>query len=60
MTRLALALATVSLIAACGADGDPVKPTANLNVGVSTGGVHAGGSVGVRKGPWNLSLGRIF
>lgn len=60
MKRTALALAALIALGACGADGEPVQPTANLGVSVSNSGVNAGASVGVRKGPWNISLGRIF
>ena len=47
----------LAILAACGADGEPVQPTANVGVSVSTSGVHAGASVGVRKGPLAISLG---
>ena len=60
MIRILTALGFVTALAACGADGDPVTPTANANVGVSTSGTYASTSVGIRKGPWNLSLGRVF
>ncbi len=59
MIRVWAVLALLAL-AACGADGEPVTPTANLNVGVSTSGAYASSNVGVKKGPWNLSLGRSF
>lgn len=47
-------------LAGCGADGEPVRPSANLDVGVSSSGVHTGASVGLRKGSWNLSWGRYL
>lgn len=56
MTRLILALTTAAALSACGADGDPLQPTANLGVNVSNSGVHAGASVGVRKGPVSINV----
>lgn len=58
MTRLIPALILTAMLAACGADGEPVQPSANVNVGVGTSGAHASANVGLSKGPWNLSLGR--
>lgn len=57
MRRLVLALGAALLLAACGVDGEPVRPSANVGVGVSNSGVHAGGSVGLHKGPFNIFLG---
>ncbi|MEP1330250.1 MULTISPECIES: hypothetical protein [Rhodobacterales] len=45
------------LVSACGVDGEPVRPSLNAGVGVSNSGVHAGGSVGLHKGPVNIFLG---
>ena len=46
------------LLAGCGADGDPVRPTMTAGVGVSAGGdVHTGGNVGLHKGPVSLYVG---
>lgn len=56
----AFVLLTCLALAACGADGEPVQPTANVGVGVSSSGVHAGGSVGVRKGPWTIAWGQYL
>ena len=53
-------LLTSFAMAGCGADGEPVQPTANLDVGVSSSGVHGGASVGVRKGPWTVTLGQYL
>lgn len=50
----ALALAT---LVSCGADGEPIKPTANLNIGVGQGGVSAGVRLGARSGPVAVSIG---
>jgi len=45
------------VLTACGVDGEPVQPTANVGVSVGTSGVHTAASVGVRKGPLAISLG---
>jgi hypothetical protein len=57
MRLLLLSLLAVTTLAACGVDGEPVRPALNAGVSVSNSGVHAGGSVGVQKGPFNLLLG---
>ncbi|MFS4582046.1 hypothetical protein [Phaeobacter sp. C3_T13_0] len=60
MTRTVLilcALATCTGLAACGVDGEPVRPSLSAGVGVSNSGVHAGGSLGLHKGPLSLNLG---
>ncbi|MEL0438190.1 hypothetical protein [Phycobacter sp. K97] len=57
MRLLLLSLLAVTTLAACGVDGEPVRPALNAGVSVSSSGVHAGGSVGVQKGPFNLLLG---
>ncbi len=60
MKKILTAFPMLALLAACGADGDPITPTANVNVGVGTSGAHASANVGLQKGPWNVSLGRLF
>lgn len=54
--RCIAALGLCALMAACGADGEPVKPTANLDLGVSSSGVSAGASVGMRQGPVAINV----
>ncbi|WP_170452228.1 hypothetical protein [Ruegeria arenilitoris] len=44
-------------LAACGADGEPVQPTLNANVGVSTSGTYVSGGVGLHRGPLSVFLG---
>ena len=53
--RKLLALSFLAL-AACGADGEPVRPEYNGNVTLSSSGVHAGGGVSVRKGPFSIGV----
>ena len=58
MTRILAVLSLIAL-AACGADGDPVTPTMNTNIGISShSGVSVGTSVGVKKGPASVGVGR--
>jgi len=56
MKRVVVLIALLG-VAACGADGEPVQPSANLNIGIGPGGVHTGASVGVTKGPISVGLG---
>ena len=58
--KRSLSLLVFLALAACGADGEPVKPTANLNVGVGSNGVSTGASIGLRKGPLGISLGQYL
>lgn len=37
--RKIFAIGLISLVAACGANGDPLKPTAKLGFGISLGGI---------------------
>lgn len=46
------------LLAGCGVEGEPVRPTMSAGVGVSAGGgVHARGNVGMHQGPVSLYVG---
>jgi hypothetical protein len=56
MIRVIAFGALVSL-AACGADGEPVKPTLNAVVSLSSGGMNTNVSVGARKGPFLVNWG---
>ncbi len=53
--RLALWLAGAALLGGCGADGEPIPPSASVTLNNS--GVSVGTSVGYRHGPVALSLG---
>ncbi|WP_264210968.1 hypothetical protein [Leisingera thetidis] len=57
MRNMIFALLGLALLAACGADGEPVQPTLNAGVGVGGSGVHVGGAVGLHKGPVSVFLG---
>lgn len=52
-----LAMPALILLAACGADGEPVQPTAGATITVNNAGVQAGANVGLRKGPFTINLG---
>lgn len=56
MIRSLACFGLCAALAACGADGEPVRPTANLGIGVSSSGVSAGASVGVRQGPVAINV----
>ncbi|MFD2740382.1 hypothetical protein ACFSUD_12415 [Sulfitobacter aestuarii] len=56
MLRIAL-IPTLLALAACGVDGEPVRPTGAAQVTISSGGVSAATRVGLRQGPVSLSLG---
>ncbi|MCF6444349.1 hypothetical protein [Nereida sp. MMG025] len=51
-----IVLAALAL-AACGADGEPVKPTGGVNVNVGPNGVRTSASVGAKAGPVNVRIG---
>lgn len=56
MIRAVLFLGLVSL-AACGADGAPVRPTLDAGVSVSPSGISTGAAVGVKSGNVGLTIG---
>lgn len=45
------------ILAACGADGDPIQPTMDLGVGVGSSGVHTYGGLGLSSGAVSVFLG---
>lgn len=55
--RMAVALLSLVVLAGCGVDGEPVRPTAGLNVGVGTNGVSVGVGGGMRVGGVNVGVG---
>ena len=55
MRRIAV-LALLAL-AACGADGAPVRPSASVGVGVGSDGVDLGSSFGVTDGTFSVGIG---
>ena len=55
MTR-AIVLAALLGLAACGADDEPIQPTASLGVGIGDSGVNLGGRVGLIRGPISIGV----
>jgi len=45
------------VLAACGADGEPVQPVARSTVTMSNSGVSLGTSIGLGRGPVSVALG---
>jgi hypothetical protein len=52
-----IAFGLLTALAACGAGGEPIKPTLNAGVSVGTVGVNSNVSVGARKGPFSVNWG---
>jgi len=52
-----LALLGFLALAACGADGPPLRPNGSVGLGVSDGGVSVGGAVGASNGTLSLGIG---
>lgn len=57
MIRLGFALLSLTLLTGCGVDGEPVRPSAGVNVGVGSNGVNVGLGGGVRVGGVNVGVG---
>lgn len=57
MIKRAFCLIALLCVAACGVDGEPVRPTANIGVSIGSGGVSTGGSIGVSRGPLSVGVG---
>ncbi|MBT0959491.1 hypothetical protein IV417_19035 [Alphaproteobacteria bacterium KMM 3653] len=57
-TKTTLALLAAAMLAACGADGAPVRPTANLAIGISpSGNVTIRPTATVQSGPVTVRTG---
>lgn len=52
-----IAFGVLVSLAACGADGEPVKPTSSAGVSLGSGGMNTNVSVGARKGPFSVNWG---
>ena len=57
MIRLTGALLALAMLAACGADGEPVRPTLNGGVTISNSGIYPSASVGLNRGPVSVRVG---
>lgn len=51
------AILTLALLAACGADGEPVQPAADASVTLSRSDVYADITLGLRQAPLGINLG---
>jgi len=51
------ALPLITLLAACGADGEPVRPSVSTTVGVGDSGVHTSTSVSATSGNVSVTVG---
>ncbi|MBQ2261215.1 MAG: hypothetical protein II336_07610 [Loktanella sp.] len=56
MKRLAL-IALLTTFAACGADGPPMTPNANVGLSLGSGGIGTYGSVGASNGRVSVGVG---
>ncbi len=56
MTRILTVIALFGLVA-CGVDGEPLQPSADLNIGVSSSGIYTAGTIGVSQGPISVGMG---
>ncbi|GIT86750.1 hypothetical protein ROBYS_17660 [Roseobacter sp. OBYS 0001] len=57
MTRCVVMLMLAGTLAACGVDGEPVRPTVGASVAVGSGGVNSNVGVGLNQGPLSIFLG---
>ncbi|MEL6609453.1 MAG: hypothetical protein AAFO93_11145 [Pseudomonadota bacterium] len=55
--RLVIGLAVAALLASCGADGEPIRPSANVGVSLGSGGLSTSASVGASQGPVSIRVG---
>ena len=55
--RVVITLGLLGFLAACGAEGDPLRPTANLGMSVGSGGVSQSVTVGAQNSNSSLSIG---
>ncbi len=57
MKRVLTALTALTIVAACGADAPPFRPTASAGVSVGAGGVTPNANLGATNGSFSLGLG---
>ncbi len=53
----ALAFIGLVVLAACGADGEPITPSLNAGLSVGSSGVNTNVSVGAKSGPVAINIG---
>ncbi|MGR3493220.1 MAG: hypothetical protein ACU0DW_14270 [Shimia sp.] len=52
----AVALLSLIALAACGADGEPIQPSANVGVSIGPGGITPTIRVGASQGPFSVRV----
>ena len=57
MKAVVLMLGLIAL-ASCGANGDPLRPTASSNLSIGTNGVSAGTNLGLSNGTFSVEIGQ--
>jgi len=55
--KLITMILTLAALAACGADGAPFKPSANVGLSLGSNGVTTGASVGASNGTVSIGVG---
>ena len=50
-------LGLIALLASCGVQSEPIRPTANVGLSIGSNGVTPTASVGAQSGPLSVSLG---
>ena len=55
--RVLCLLSLLSVLAACGVDGEPIRPSVSGAVTINSGGVYPSVGVGVNQGPISVFLG---
>lgn len=55
--RVLAILLSLGVLAGCGADGEPIRPSVTTTVGVGTNGTHASTHVSASRGKWTLGVG---
>ncbi len=57
IVRVVLLISVGAVLAGCGADGEPIQPTMNANIGVGSSGTYVGGGIGLQRGGLGIYLG---
>ena len=55
--KVAALIVSLALLASCGADGPPIKPSVTSSVTVGSGGVSTSTSITARRGPVTVGVG---
>lgn len=50
-------LGLLAALCACGVDGEPIQPTARVNIGIGANGISPNVSVGANRGPVAVRIG---